>query len=106
MSSKNHKNIGLGIADLLADKRAEILEIAAQHGAYNVRVFGSVARGEANINSDIDFLVDFKPKCTLLDQIALIQSLAQLLNCKVDLTEPSSLHECIRDRVLKEAIFL
>lgn len=106
MSSENYKNTGLGIGDLLAGKRTQILEIAAQHGAYNVRVFGSVARGEATINSDIDFLVDLKPECTLLDQISLMQSLAQLLNCKVDLTESSSLYDCIRDRVLKEAILL
>ena len=55
----NNQNIGLGIADLLAEKRTQIIEIAAQHGAYNVRVFGSVARGEATINSDVDFLVDY-----------------------------------------------
>ena len=106
MSSANHKNTGLGIADLLEEKRTQILEIAAQHGAYNVRVFGSVARGEATINSDVDFLVDFKAECTLLDQISLIQSLTKLLNCKIDLTEPSSLHDCIRDKVLEEAVFL
>ena len=106
MSSENHKNIGLGIPDLLAEKRTQILEIAAQHGAYNVRVFGSVARGEATIDSDVDFLVDLNPECTLLDQISLMQSLTRLLNCKIDLTETSSLHDCIRDRVLKEAILL
>ncbi len=59
MRSENNQNIGLGIADLLAEKRTQIIEIAAQHGAYNVRVFGSVARGEATINSDVDFLVDY-----------------------------------------------
>ncbi len=106
MSSDINKNTGLGITELLADKRKQILKIAAQNGAYNVRIFGSVARGEATINSDIDFLVDFKPECTLLDQISLIQSLTSLLGCKVDLTEPSSLHDCIREKVLKEAVFL
>ena len=106
MSSDINKNTGLGITELLADKRKQILKIAAQNGAYNVRIFGSVARGEATINSDIDFLVDLKPECTLLDQISLIQSLTKLLRCKVDLTEPSSLHDSIREKVLKEAIFL
>ena len=98
--------MGLGIAELLADKKEQILNIAAQHGAYNVRVFGSVARGEATPDSDIDFLVDIQPERTLLDQIALMQSLAQLLQRKVDLTETSSLHECIKEKVLQEAISL
>ena len=98
--------MGLGIAKLLADKREQILDIAHQHGAYNVRVFGSVARGEATTDSDIDFLVDIQPERTLLEQIALMQSLAELLEHKVDLTETSSLHECIKEKVLEEAISL
>lgn len=98
--------MGLGITELLADRKEQILDIAAQHGAYNVRVFGSVARGEATQNSDIDFLVDIQPERTLLDQIALMQSLAKLLKRKIDLTETSSLHECIKEKVLKEAVFL
>ena len=106
MSLDIHKNTGFGITELLADKRKQILNIAAANGAYNVRIFGSAARGEATINSDIDFLVDFKPECTLLDQISLIQSLTKLLGCKVDLTEPSSLHSSIKEKVLREAIFL
>ena len=106
MSSDTHENIGLGITELLADKRKQILKIAANNGAYNIRIFGSVARGEATINSDIDFLVDFKPECTLIDQISLIQSLTKLLGCKVDLTEPDSLHSSIREKVLQEAILL
>jgi uncharacterized protein len=51
---------GLGIEDLLADRREQILAIADRHGAYNVRVFGSVARGEARIDSDVDFLIDYQ----------------------------------------------
>lgn len=98
--------MGLGITELLADKKEQILDIAAQHGAYNVRVFGSVARGEATQNSDIDFLVDIQPERTLLDRIALMQSLAKLLKRKIDLTETNSLHECIKERVLKEAVSL
>ena len=106
MSSGINKNTGLGITDLLAEQKKQILAIAAKHGAYNVRIFGSVARGEATKDSDIDFLVDLKPERTLLDQIALMQSLAELLKRKVDLAEPSSLHESIKERVLKEAVFL
>ncbi|MBD2043750.1 nucleotidyltransferase domain-containing protein [Microcoleus sp. FACHB-672] len=55
---------GLGIKDLLQDRRSQILAIAEKHGAYNVRVFGSVARGEATQESDIDFLVDYVGKIT------------------------------------------
>ncbi len=106
MGSEVNKTTGLGIKDLLSDKRNQILEIASKHGAYNVRIFGSVARGEATVDSDIDFLVELKPERTLLDQISLMQSLAKLLKCKVDVTEPSSLHECIKEQVLKEAIVL
>jgi uncharacterized protein len=63
----------LGIRDLLTPLRFQILAIAEQHGAYNVRVFGSVARGEARADSDVDFLVDFLAQRNLLDRIALIQ---------------------------------
>jgi hypothetical protein len=96
----------MGINELLLPYREEILRIAAQHGAYNIRVFGSVARGEAKPDSDVDFLVEIEPKRTLLDQIALMQSLEQLLGRKVDVTEPETLHEWIRERVLNEAVML
>lgn len=86
--------------------REEILRIAAQYGVHSVRVFGSVARGEARPDSDVDFLVEIDPKRTLLDQIALMQSLEELLGRKVDVTEPETLHECIRERVLNEAVML
>jgi predicted nucleotidyltransferase len=73
---------GLGISDPLADKRVEILRLAAQHGASNVRVFGSVAGNETGSESDIDFLVDFKPDYTVWDHIGLKQSLEDLLDVK------------------------
>ena len=66
--------------------REEILRIAAQYRVHSVRVFGSVARGEARPDSDVDFLVEIDPKRTLLDQIALMQSLEELLGRKVDVT--------------------
>jgi uncharacterized protein len=84
----------MGIDEILKANREEILRIAAKHGAYNVRVFGSVARGE------------LEPQRTLLDQIALMQSLQELLGRKVDVTEPETLHECIKEKVLKEAVIL
>lgn len=96
----------MGIEKLLLPLREEILKIAAQYGAYNVRVFGSVARGEARLDSDVDFLVEIEPQRTLLDQIGLMQSLEELLKRKVDIAEPDTLHEIIREKVLKEAVVL
>jgi predicted nucleotidyltransferase len=96
----------MGIDELLLPYREQILQIAAKYGAYNIRVFGSVARGEAKPDSDVDFLVEIEPQRSLLDQIALIQSLEDLLKRKVDIAEPETLHECIRERVLKEAVIL
>src|SRR6266496_3752671 len=89
---------------LIKSKRDEILALAARHGARNVRVFGSVARGEAGPDSDIDLLVTLEPFCTLLDQIALWQDLEDLLGRKVDLVTESALHRLIRDQVLEEAV--
>lgn len=96
----------MGIDEILKAYREEILRIAAKYGAYNVRVFGSVARGEATLDSDVDFLVELEPHRTLLDQIALMQSLEQLLGRKVDVTEPETLHELIKDKVMREAVLL
>ena len=97
---------GLGIAEVLGDKREEILAIAAHHGASNVRIFGSVARGKARPDRDVDFLVEIEAGRSLLDRIGLIQDLEDLLGRKVDVAKAENLHERIRDRVLKEAIFL
>ena len=96
----------MGIEELLLPLKGEILRIAAKYGAYNVRVFGSVARGEARSDSDVDFLVEIESQRTLLDQIALVQSLEELLGRKVDVTESETLHELIRDKVLREAVML
>jgi predicted nucleotidyltransferase len=92
--------------DLLKSRRDEILEIAAKHGAHNVRVFGSVARGEADSQSDIDLLVEFKRGTTLLGHAALINELEELLGVKVDVVSERGLRERIRDRVLSEAVAL
>jgi predicted nucleotidyltransferase len=90
--------------ELLQEKRVEILKIAAQYGGSNVRIFGSVARGEATADSDIDFLMDIQAGRSLLNRIALIQDLEDLLGCKVDVAKPEILHESIREQVLKEAV--
>jgi uncharacterized protein len=93
----------LNIEDLLKSKRQEILAIAASHGARNVRVFGSVARGEARPESDLDILVEMEPGTSLLDHVALMQDLEDLLGQKVDVVSDRALHWYIKDRVLAEA---
>ena len=93
------------VADSLLDsKRREILAIAASHGARNLRVFGSVARGEARPDSDIDFLVDLDADRSLLDLGGLLMDLQALLGRSVDVVTEKGLRQRIRDRVLKEAV--
>jgi len=91
------------IEELLKSKRQEILAIAARHGARNVRVFGSVARGEAKPESDIDILVEMEPETSLMDHVTLMQDLEDLLERKVDVVSDRALHWYIRERVLAEA---
>jgi uncharacterized protein len=98
--------MGLGIEELLADKRSEILAIAQKHGAYNIRVFGSVARGEADDDSDVDFLVEMGENRSPWFPVGLIHDLEDLLGRDVDVATERMLHERIRDRVLKEAVSL
>ena len=93
----------MGLDELLREKRNEILRLAAQHGAYNVRIFGSVARGEAGPESDIDFLVDMGQDRSLLDRAALLADLEDLLGCSVDVATEHALRPRIRQRVLDEA---
>lgn len=88
----------------LKEKREEILRIAARHGASNVRVFGSVARGEAGEGSDIDLLVEMEHGRSLLDQAALLLDLQELLGGSVDVVSDRGLKARIRERVLREAI--
>lgn len=94
------------LEELLRTKREEILEIAKKYGAYNVRVFGSVARGEADEKSDIDFLVDMEPHRSLFDMGGLLMDLEDLLGCPVDVVTEEGLRERIRARVLQEAVAL
>jgi predicted nucleotidyltransferase len=96
----------MNVRDLLKEKRGDILRIAAEHGAYNIRIFGSVARGEADSASDVDFLVDMEPGRSLLDLGGLLMDLQDLLGCPVDVVTEKGLRERIRDRALKEAVAL
>jgi uncharacterized protein len=96
----------MGIKELLLPFREQILQIATKHGASNIRVFGSVARGEATADSDVDFLVEIEPKRSLFDYIALMQDLTELIGRKVDIAEVESLHDLIREKVLRESVIL
>ena len=88
---------------LVKDKREEILRVARRHGAYNVRLFGSVARGEANEGSDVDLLVDLEPGRSVLDQAELVLDLQNLLDRRVDVVTEAGLYWLLRRRILKEA---
>ena len=95
------------LKQLLEEKREEILTLAKKHGAFNVRVFGSVARCEETENSDIDFLIDYDlSKISPWFPVGLIEDLEQLLNRKVDVLTTKSLHYFIRDKIINESISL
>jgi uncharacterized protein len=94
----------MSLNELLQEKREDILRIANKRGASNVRIFGSVARGEADAKSDIDILVDLEPGRSLLDLGGLLMDLEDLLGHNVDVVTERGLRERIRERVLREAI--
>ncbi len=89
--------------ELLRVHRGAILRIARDHGAANVRVFGSVARGEARPDSDVDLLVEMEASRSLLDHTALWQDLEALLGGKVDVVSDQALHPRMKEQVLAEA---
>ena len=92
------------VNELLQEKREEILRTCAKYGAKNVRVFGSVARGQADAESDFDFLVELEPGRSLFDLGGLQYELEQLLGRSVDVVTERGLKVRIRDRVLREAL--
>lgn len=96
----------MGIDELLREKRDEILRIAARHGASNVRVFGSVARGEARSESDVDLLVELERGRSLLDHAALVIDLEGLLGRRVDVATERGLRPRVREHILREAVRL
>jgi predicted nucleotidyltransferase len=97
----------MGTLDTLrAERREEILRLAGRRGAHSLRVFGSVARGDANENSDLDLLVAWEPGRSLMDHAGLVEDLQELLGMKVHVGTETSLHWYVRDRILREATTL
>ena len=92
------------LQELLQTKREEILAIAARHGAYNLRIFGSVARKEAGPESDVDFLVDAGPETSPWFPAGLIIDLEELMGREVDVVTEGALHWYIKDQVVREAV--
>ena len=105
--SKHNEHGGvMELEVLIQARRDQILALAARYGASNVRIFGSVARGEARPDSDIDFLVRLEDQRSLLDLVGLWQDLEELLGCEVDVVTERGLKERMRERVLREAVSL
>jgi len=94
------------LEELVQVKRSDILRTAAKYGALNVRVFGSVARGNADEQSDLDLLVDMEAGHILFDIGGLLTGLEEILGCSVDIVTEEGLRERIRERILREAVVL
>ncbi len=94
----------LDTAQLVKAKREEIQRIAAKHGARNVRIFGSVARGDARPESDVDFLIEAGPVTSSWFPAGLVLELEELLGRPVEVVTEQGLDPLLRDRVLREAI--
>jgi hypothetical protein len=94
------------LIETLRQDKEEILAIANRYHADNVRLFGSVARGEDRSDSDVDFLVDFQPGSTLLDQAALIDALSSKLGRKVDVVSSRALNRHLAKKIQHEAVTL
>ncbi len=92
--------------DLLQAKRTEVLEVAKRHGVTSIMIFGSVARGEESVESDIDLLVTTGPKVTSWFPAGLIVELEQLLGRHIDIVTESGLNPLLREQVLTEAVAL
>jgi predicted nucleotidyltransferase len=94
------------LIETLRQEKGEILAIANRYHAENVRLFGSVVRGEDRSDSDVDFLVDFQPGSTLFDQAALIDALSSKLGRKVDVVSSRALNRHLAQKIQKEAVTL
>jgi predicted nucleotidyltransferase len=96
----------MNLSQLIQQKRRQVLEIAQGHGARNVRLFGSVARGGTTEASDLDLLIEMEPGRSLLDVVAIKQDLEELLECKVDVVTEAAISPYLKDKVLNEAVRL
>lgn len=96
----------MSLGNLIKSKQKQIIDIGRKYGASNIRLFGSVARGESNAHSDIDFLVTMKRGSSLLDIIAIKQEIEDLLGAQVDVVTEASISPYIREEVLREAVNL
>jgi predicted nucleotidyltransferase len=94
----------MAIRQVLQEKRDDILNIAAKHGAYNVRVFGSVARGEDRPDSDVDLLVAVESTTSSWFPAGLILDLEQILGRQVEIVTEKGLNPHLREQVLREAV--
>ena len=92
------------VEELLRQKRDDVRRIAEKHGASNIRVFGSVARGEARPDSDLDLLIDAGPDTSFWFPAGLILDLEELLGCRVQVVTEKGLNPYIREHVLREAV--
>ena len=88
----------------LRNKKNKIDKILKQYHAENIRVFGSVARGDSTEKSDIDFLVKFLPNASLLDQVGIIHELTVLLDCPVDVVSERAINRYLLPKILNEAV--
>jgi hypothetical protein len=100
------KNTTIAVPTLqsLRAQREEILQLADRYGAYNLRVFGSIAREQATAESDIDLLVSFQPWVSLLDVVALMQDLSDLLGFSVDIVDDRAIKPRLEASILKDAV--
>ena len=103
MRSLSLRGFRNGQSRIVVQEKRDILSLAATYGARNVRIFGSVVRGEAGVDSDIDFLVDMEPGRTFFDLGGLLFELRELLGVDVDVVPEDGLRENVRSQILKEA---
>lgn len=96
--------MGMPTKDLILENRSAILQIARSYGASDVRVFGSVARGDATADSDLDLIVRFEPSRSLLDHGGLVMDLRELLGIRVDVIDEDAMRSRFREHVMREAI--
>ena len=96
----------MGIVEVLGPARDEILRVAASHGARNIRVFGSVARGDARPDSDLDLLVEFQPEPSLFDHARLVLDLERIVGRRVDVATERELRPRYREQAIREAVAL